>query len=202
MWWFFTLIIISSYTANLAAFLTVERMSTPIADSEDLAEQSDISYGTLVGGSTMTFFRDSKIETYQKMWRYMESNEEKTFVNSYEEGVQRVLDGRYAFLCESSMVDYLIQRNCNLTQVGGLLDNKGYGIATPKGSKWRDRISNAVLFLQVRAGLSFHTHTVPKCCLDNSNKKRLPFRKKGFSLHQHPAKFFKEDTVRKSEVQV
>lgn len=26
VWWFFTLIIISSYTANLAAFLTVERM--------------------------------------------------------------------------------------------------------------------------------------------------------------------------------
>ncbi len=57
MWWFFTLIIISSYTANLAAFLTVERMATPIESAEDLAEQSDISYGTLVGGSTLTFFR-------------------------------------------------------------------------------------------------------------------------------------------------
>jgi ionotropic glutamate receptor len=30
IWWFFTLIIISSYTANLAAFLTVERMAMPI----------------------------------------------------------------------------------------------------------------------------------------------------------------------------
>lgn len=95
--------------------------------------------------------RDSKIETYQKMWRYMESNDPETFVNTYEEGVERVLNGNYAFLCESTMLDYLIQRNCNLTQIGGLLDNKGYGIATPKGSKWRDRISQAVLFLQVNA---------------------------------------------------
>ena len=70
IWWFFTLIIISSYTANLAAFLTVERMATPIEKADDLAEQSDIQYGTLKGGSTMTFFRDSQIETYQKMWRY------------------------------------------------------------------------------------------------------------------------------------
>ena len=57
IWWFFTLIIISSYTANLAAFLTVERMATPIESAEDLADQSDIAYGTLLGGSTMTFFR-------------------------------------------------------------------------------------------------------------------------------------------------
>jgi len=56
-WWFFSLIIISSYTANLAAFLTTERMSTPIQSAEDLSEQSEISYGTLQSGSTMTFFR-------------------------------------------------------------------------------------------------------------------------------------------------
>ena len=57
IWWFFTLIIISSYTANLAAFLTVERMATPIESADDLADQNSIKYGTLIGGSTMTFFR-------------------------------------------------------------------------------------------------------------------------------------------------
>ena len=59
MWWFFTLIIISSYTANLAAFLTVERMVSPIESAEDLAKQTNIKYGTIAGGSTMTFFRVS-----------------------------------------------------------------------------------------------------------------------------------------------
>ena len=39
LWWFFTLIMISSYTANLAAFLTVERMESPIESAEDLARQ-------------------------------------------------------------------------------------------------------------------------------------------------------------------
>ena len=57
IWWFFTLIIISSYTANLAAFLTVERMITPIENAEDLATQTEIAYRTLDSGSTMTFFR-------------------------------------------------------------------------------------------------------------------------------------------------
>ncbi|XP_049818479.1 glutamate receptor ionotropic, kainate 1 [Aethina tumida] len=148
IWWFFTLIIISSYTANLAAFLTVERMITPIESAQDLAEQNEIAYGTLEGGSTMTFFRDSKIGIYQKMWRFMENKKPNVFVKSYDEGVQRVLEGNYAFLMESTMLDYVVQRDCNLTQIGGLLDSKGYGIATPKGSPWRDKISLAILELQ------------------------------------------------------
>ncbi|CAG9821798.1 unnamed protein product [Phaedon cochleariae] len=148
IWWFFTLIIISSYTANLAAFLTVERMITPIESAQDLAEQTEIAYGTLEGGSTMTFFRDSKIGIYQKMWRFMEGRKPQVFVKTYEEGVKRVLEGDYAFLMESTMLDYAVQRDCNLMQIGGLLDSKGYGIATPKGSPWRDRISLAILELQ------------------------------------------------------
>ena len=57
MWWFFTLIMISSYTANLAAFLTVDKMDAPIKGVEDLAKQTKIQYGAQEGGSTSTFFK-------------------------------------------------------------------------------------------------------------------------------------------------
>jgi hypothetical protein len=57
VWWFFTLIIISSYTANLAAFLTVERMNSPIESAEDLAKQTKIQYGIYTGGTTADFFK-------------------------------------------------------------------------------------------------------------------------------------------------
>ena len=59
VWWFFTLILISSYTANLAAFLTSERMQSPIESAEDLAKQTEIKYGTVDGGSTQEFFKVS-----------------------------------------------------------------------------------------------------------------------------------------------
>ncbi|KAL0173100.1 hypothetical protein M9458_033411 [Cirrhinus mrigala] len=59
IWWFFTLIIISSYTANLAAFLTVERMESPIDSADDLAKQTKIEYGVVEDGATMTFFKVS-----------------------------------------------------------------------------------------------------------------------------------------------
>ena len=48
------------------------------------------------------------------------------FVSTYEEGIKRVLEGNYAFLMESTMLDYNVQRDCNLTQIGGLLDTKGF----------------------------------------------------------------------------
>lgn len=147
-WWFFTLIMMSSYTANLAAFLTVGRMISPIERADDLAKQSDIKYGTLYGGSTMTFFKTSKIPTYQRMWHVMDSTEPSVFVNSSQEGIDRVLKGNYAYLGESAIIDYNVQRNCDLMQVGGRLDSKGYGIATPRESPYRDLISDAILKLQ------------------------------------------------------
>lgn len=48
---------VSSYTANLAAFLTVETKVSPISSAEDLARQTEIKYGVYEAGSTAQFFR-------------------------------------------------------------------------------------------------------------------------------------------------
>ncbi|XP_053703183.1 glutamate receptor ionotropic, kainate 1 isoform X2 [Synchiropus splendidus] len=148
IWWFFTLIIISSYTANLAAFLTVERMDAPIDSADDLAKQSRIEYGAVRDGSTMTFFKKSKISTYEKMWTFMSSRKNTALVKSNKEGITRVLTTDYAMLMESTSIEYISQRNCNLTQIGGLIDSKGYGVGTPIGSPYRDKVTIAILQLQ------------------------------------------------------
>ncbi|CAM4655008.1 unnamed protein product [Lepidochelys olivacea] len=147
IWWFFTLIIISSYTANLAAFLTVERMESPIDSADDLAKQTKIEYGAVKDGATMTFFKKSKISTFEKMWAFM-SSKPSALVKNNEEGIQRALTAEYALLMESTTIEYITQRNCNLTQIGGLMDSKGYGIGTPMGSPYRDKITIAILQLQ------------------------------------------------------
>nr|P19491.2 RecName: Full=Glutamate receptor 2; Short=GluR-2; AltName: Full=AMPA-selective glutamate receptor 2; AltName: Full=GluR-B; AltName: Full=GluR-K2; AltName: Full=Glutamate receptor ionotropic, AMPA 2; Short=GluA2; Flags: Precursor [Rattus norvegicus] len=150
VWWFFTLIIISSYTANLAAFLTVERMVSPIESAEDLSKQTEIAYGTLDSGSTKEFFRRSKIAVFDKMWTYMRSAEPSVFVRTTAEGVARVRKskGKYAYLLESTMNEYIEQRKpCDTMKVGGNLDSKGYGIATPKGSSLGNAVNLAVLKL-------------------------------------------------------
>lgn len=65
-----------------------------------------------------------------------------------DKGVEKVLKENYAFLMESSSIEYLQERECSISQVGGLLDNKGYGIAMKKHSPYRNDLSTAVLKLQ------------------------------------------------------
>ncbi|XP_067910302.1 glutamate receptor ionotropic, kainate 4 isoform X2 [Heterodontus francisci] len=158
VWWAFTLIIISSYTANLAAFLTVQRMDVPIESVDDLADQTNIEYGTIQRGSSMTFFQNSRYQTYQRMWNYMHSKQPSVFVKSTEEGISRVLNSNYAFLLESTMNEYHRQRNCNLTQIGGLLDTKGYGIGLPLASLFRNDFDLAILQLQENNQLEMLKH--------------------------------------------
>ena len=51
-------------------------------------------------------------------------------------GVKRVEEDDYAFLMESTSIEYEVERHCKLAQVGGLLDNKGYGIAMRPSTKF------------------------------------------------------------------
>lgn len=71
-------------------------------------------------------------------------------VKKNAEGRERVeeRDGKYAFFMESATIEYIQERYCNLTQIGGLIDNKGYGIATKKGSPLRGPLTEAILKLQ------------------------------------------------------
>ncbi|OXU30659.1 hypothetical protein TSAR_007303 [Trichomalopsis sarcophagae] len=133
MWWFFVLIMVSSYTANLAAFLTAVKMEDSINDVEDLAKQTKISYGALRDGSTYSFFKNSNTSLYQRIFNTMSDAKPSVFTQTNDEGVDRVIKGKrkYAFFMESTSIEYQIERHCELQMVGSLLDNKGYGIAMP-----------------------------------------------------------------------
>ena len=149
-WWFFSLILVSSYTANLAAFLTVEKLVTPIETVEDLANQTDIRYGTVKGGSTMAFFNKSTLPTFERMWKFMQQHKDDVFVLSNSAGIDKVRrsKGKFAFLLESTVNEYVNERRpCDTMRIGENIDAKGYGIATPLGSDLREAINIAVLEL-------------------------------------------------------
>ncbi|KAG8201467.1 hypothetical protein JTE90_024336 [Oedothorax gibbosus] len=72
-WWLFGFIIIASYTANLAAFLTVSRLDSPIESLDDLAKQYKIKYAPQKSTSAATYFeRMAYIEAkFYEIWKNM-----------------------------------------------------------------------------------------------------------------------------------
>merc|ERR1719259_1420242 len=80
----------------------------------------------------------------------MESAKPSVYTAGNKEGLERVRkeDGNYAYFMEASAIEYYTERICDLTQIGGLLDSKGYGVALPPGSPYTAAISAGTLALQ------------------------------------------------------
>uniref|UniRef100_A0A1A9VGY6 Ionotropic glutamate receptor C-terminal domain-containing protein n=1 Tax=Glossina austeni TaxID=7395 RepID=A0A1A9VGY6_GLOAU len=160
IWCFFTLIMVSSYTANLAAFLTIENPTSLLENVQDLSEnKGGVQYGAKRTGSTRNFFLTSEEEIYKKMNEYMLAHPEY-LTETNQEGLERVKSSdvqngkTYAFLMESTSIEYNTQRECKLTKIGEALDEKGYGIAMVKNWPYRDKFNNALLELQEQGVLA------------------------------------------------
>lgn len=143
-----------------------------VDDLEDLAKQSRIRYGALKTGSTREFFRQSNYSIYRRMYANMELASPSVFADTTHEGVQLVRgteDGSYAFLMESSTIEYLIKQNCDLVTVDQWFNNIEYGIAMVLDCPYRTLINDAILYLQETNVLS-------------ELKKKWWEREKGFCL--------------------
>ncbi|CAH1176212.1 unnamed protein product [Phaedon cochleariae] len=153
MWWYFCLIMSASYTANLAAFLATQNPVELFKDIDSLYENPHgIKYGAKEGGATLKFFTDAEEGTIlRKIGDRMK--DDPANVKENDEGVLKAENEDYAFFMESTSIEYATQRHCSLKQYGGLLDEKGYGIAMRKNSTYRKRLSLAILQLQTSHAL-------------------------------------------------
>lgn len=146
-WWFFALILISSYTANLAAFLTVKKINTPIKSVTDLASQTKIKYGTVKSSGIMFFFKNTNIEHFAKMWAQMSEVDPSSMVDSTDEGFKKVKGGDYAFFWDTTVNKYKTIEDCQFMEIGPHFDPKGFGIGVPPGAIYREDLSMAILKL-------------------------------------------------------
>ncbi|XP_061165234.1 glutamate receptor 2-like isoform X1 [Saccostrea echinata] len=146
-WWFFALILISSYTANLAAFLTVKKINTPIKSVTDLASQTKIKYGTVKSSGIMFFFKNTNIEHFAKMWAQMSEVDPSSMVDDTEEGFKKVKQGNYAFFWDTTVNKYKTIEDCQFMEIGPHFDPKGFGIGVPPGAIYREDLSMAILRL-------------------------------------------------------
>ena len=154
-WWLFAVVMVVSFFAVVSLYLTIGFTIEPhltyasFSSVEELSLQDNVKFGLPFGGSTASFFQNSNLHVYQKMWQKM-VKDPNVFAQNQNELIERVKkeDGKFAALMESATIEYLVSQDCDLIQVGAPIDSKGYGIAVRQGSGLRDKINRALLQLQ------------------------------------------------------
>ncbi|XP_058175584.1 ionotropic receptor 25a-like [Anopheles ziemanni] len=70
-YWLFVVLMLATFTVNLAAFLTVERMQTPVKSLEQLSRQNRIKYTVVQNSDTHEYLRNMKNDedVLYQMWR-------------------------------------------------------------------------------------------------------------------------------------
>ncbi|XP_062503991.1 glutamate receptor 3-like [Corticium candelabrum] len=150
-WFFFCLIVVSTYTANLAAFLTVKNSPNSIESIDELSRQTMVKYGVAKHTAVSEFFKLSTITTYHRMNNYMRATD-GVVMNTTQDGINRVkngIPGEYIFIGSKPLLDFTSsQEPCTSKVVGDTFNRGNLGIAMPKGMPYLKNFSIAILKLK------------------------------------------------------
>ncbi|XP_078661668.1 glutamate receptor 2-like [Branchiostoma floridae x Branchiostoma belcheri] len=149
-WGIGVLVAVSTYTANLAAFLTVSSAAPSISSPEDLLTQSEIAYGAVETYASGEQFLTTSTEPYHSLGIAMWVNRESVLVQSVAEGLAKARDENYALFTDSAELDYAVsgfvsRKPCDLKTVGRLFWQTGFGFFLPKDSPYVVEFNRAIL---------------------------------------------------------
>lgn len=98
-----------------------------VNDISDLIERKS-DFGAKLESSTMDFFRDSEHDDYYRVYEFLRENPH-FLVENDDDGVRRVKSGKFGYLTESLIAEFLAIKNCDLFEIKSNIIEKGYGIA-------------------------------------------------------------------------
>lgn len=148
-WFLFCLVITATYTANLAAFMTLQSFPSGIRSVDELVAQTDVLYGTVHDTSIVHFLKNSPVETYRDMYEFM-VNTEGAMVDSSAEGIGRVNNGsNYIFVWDDPSLKYAAsQQPCKSQVVGNVFAVSGYSLGMSYDLSDIADLSQAILELR------------------------------------------------------
>uniref|UniRef100_A0A7M5V1T0 Uncharacterized protein n=2 Tax=Clytia hemisphaerica TaxID=252671 RepID=A0A7M5V1T0_9CNID len=140
-------IVVTTYTAVLAAQSVQDQEENPFEGSKDIRMRnpsSDFRYGLLKSSNYETYFRNSEIETLRWMGKFME----KYNVESTREGVEKVKNGSLeAFIDDYKFLYWYVSndQSCELRVVQDALMKGGYGFAMNKDFIHAANVNQAII---------------------------------------------------------
>ena len=141
IWWFFILLIISMYTANLTAFMTLDKIGITVSSAKDLLKQNKKKYewGIIEGSFVESLLINNVDPDFKKLV------DGAVKIKTVEEGNNRVHQGGFVFLDESPFLSYNLLGSCGIFQVGGEIQPFDYGFGLPKSSPYTELMNTQII---------------------------------------------------------
>ncbi|XP_071131796.1 glutamate receptor 4-like [Mytilus edulis] len=150
VWWMFTILMLATYTANLAAYLTVTIIDSPINSLEELANHADIRPLIFSGSNLQTLFKTAKSSVYGQIWSKMSG---MPIVKDIDTTLSYVRTNEYAFLSDFSLLEYIMLQDCQTYAMADeKFNNAGFGFVLEENSLYLNAFNLAILKMN-EAGL-------------------------------------------------
>ena len=139
-WWFFMLLIITLYTANLTAFLTLNTQAAGISSVLSLLSQTQYQWGIVGSSNTQTFLGNHANEEYHSLL------DGAVILDTDEDGIKMVQNGSFVFIHEYPMLEYYKDSSCNkMVFVGTSFQQMEWAFGFPKSSPYKQLIDSLLL---------------------------------------------------------
>ncbi|NP_001191485.1 NR2 [Aplysia californica] len=151
IWALFALVLLASYTANLAAFMITKEEYYDLSGIKDYRLQNPYTmnppfkYATTTDGSTEANIKENHLDMHNYMKTYN--------LPDVDSGISALKSGKIqAFIYDPSVLEYYASRDhkCRLVTVGNRYAMTGYGVGFPPDFRnpWIDKVSKVILKLQ------------------------------------------------------
>ncbi|XP_078575104.1 glutamate receptor ionotropic, kainate 2-like [Branchiostoma floridae x Branchiostoma japonicum] len=147
LWFFVCLVAISSYTANLAAFLTKTNLDRQISSLKDLAN-SDYRFGALERNTIVKFLMNSTDEPYKTLGRRLKRWKGEVLLDSREKLLKKAEEERFVFIADNENQFRVKEELCSLMVVGERFFRSPTALMFPRGSPFVTEFNRQILLFR------------------------------------------------------
>ncbi|XP_067680155.1 glutamate receptor ionotropic, kainate glr-3-like [Haliotis asinina] len=149
-WWLFLIVMVSIYSANLTAGLSVTKQKPPFSNLMELVERKDYTLGMPIEGVNYDLFKTSPRKDVRKAWaRMKKENETNPFIMStdYNAHYRRVQTDKHAVFMYSHQIKTYTDEDCRLAALGDKISWQQSAFGVPLQSPLKDDLENAMSYL-------------------------------------------------------
>lgn len=138
-WWFFVMILTSMYTANLTAYMTINRIDNTISNIKKLPEQSEYKWGMIANRNMETRLL-THVDT-----KFAEVAKTGVKLKDLDEAITKVREGGFVFIDESKVLDYVFREDCDMVHLVNDMGSSEWSFALPMNSPYLTLMNNKLI---------------------------------------------------------